>query len=140
MDRKVSTNLTVSIHCKKKQNGNAQSVNYHPVTKSKHNILEVPEETDCNGITSVNIVPVAVSSKYFCERHVSDHNLKIEKSRKKNWKKETSAHQAKPLEEEMEERSTGCEERTGEEHRLGEEDRKGGIAMRKVASEGYASP
>ncbi|XP_003379114.1 hypothetical protein Tsp_02785 [Trichinella spiralis] len=58
-----------------------------------HDILEVPEETDCNGITSVNIVPVAVSSKYFCERHVSDHNLKIEKSRKKNWKKETSAHQ-----------------------------------------------
>ncbi|XP_003370986.1 hypothetical protein Tsp_14392, partial [Trichinella spiralis] len=34
-----------------------------------HNILEVPEETDCNGITSVNIVPVAIS-------------LKIEKSRK----------------------------------------------------------
>ncbi|KRY04615.1 hypothetical protein T01_14381 [Trichinella spiralis] len=39
-----------------------------------HNILEVPEETDCNGITSVNIVPVAVSSKYFCERHVSDQS------------------------------------------------------------------
>ncbi|XP_003379177.1 ATP-dependent RNA helicase DRS1, partial [Trichinella spiralis] len=60
MDRKVSTNLTVPIHCKKKQNGNAQSVNYHPVTKN--------------------------------------HNLKIEKSRKKNWKKETSAHQGKELE------------------------------------------
>ncbi|KRX16518.1 hypothetical protein T07_9939, partial [Trichinella nelsoni] len=49
----------VGIHCKK--NGNAQSVNCHPVTKSniyanylRYGILDVPAETDCSGITSVN--------------------------------------------------------------------------------------
>ncbi|KRX40385.1 hypothetical protein T05_4102 [Trichinella murrelli] len=33
--------------------GNAQSANCLPVNKSKHGILEVPEETDSSGITSV---------------------------------------------------------------------------------------
>ncbi|KRX81049.1 hypothetical protein T06_1821 [Trichinella sp. T6] len=35
--------------------GNAQSVNCLSVNKSKHGILEAPEETDCSGITSITI-------------------------------------------------------------------------------------
>ncbi|KRZ47455.1 hypothetical protein T02_1825 [Trichinella nativa] len=116
------------------------------VINGKHGILEVPEPTDCSGITSVNkksrqVNPVAVSSKYFCERHVSDHNLRsrrIEESQiKKNRKEDldergtgpgpefwTCAHYRPNLwEVEVEERSMGCEERTEEEFRLGGEDK-----------------
>ncbi|KRX80643.1 hypothetical protein T06_1611 [Trichinella sp. T6] len=129
---------------------------------SLHGILEVPEPTDCSGITSVNkksrqVNPVAVSSKYFCERHVSDHiTSRIErktdhvKNRKEALdERGTGPGPAKPLVEvEVEERSMGCEERTEEEFRLGGEDRSGGrIALqlclganlKKYLPSGYAS-
>ncbi|XP_003379075.1 hypothetical protein Tsp_02747 [Trichinella spiralis] len=107
-----------------------------PPCHQKHGILEVPED-----ICKQDIVPIAVSSNYFCERHVSDHNLKIEKSRKEELEERDICSPGKEKiltgkcqhwkanskleEEEMEERSIGCEERTGEEHRLGEEDKVG---------------
>ncbi|KRX32893.1 hypothetical protein T05_4357, partial [Trichinella murrelli] len=70
-------------------NNNCKQEDVAVKIKTRHGILEVPEATDCSGITSVNkksrqVNPVAVSSKYFCERHVSDHNLKIKKNRKED--------------------------------------------------------
>ncbi|KRY15094.1 hypothetical protein T12_7334 [Trichinella patagoniensis] len=101
MDRKVSSNLTVPILCKKKQNGNAQSVNCHPVTKSniyanylRHGILEVPEATDCSGITSVNkksrpINPVAITIS---------RSRRVER---KTWTKEGKELEKEDLEEKV---------------------------------------
>ncbi|KRY14034.1 hypothetical protein T12_10708, partial [Trichinella patagoniensis] len=43
VDKKVGTNLTVPIHCKKKQNGNAQSVN---CLSPKGKELEMKEKED----------------------------------------------------------------------------------------------
>ncbi|KRY08328.1 hypothetical protein T12_10280, partial [Trichinella patagoniensis] len=45
-------------------------VSLSPKGVSKQNgIVDVPGETDCREVT---VNPVAVSSKYFCERHVSE--------------------------------------------------------------------
>ncbi|KRY14065.1 hypothetical protein T12_6675 [Trichinella patagoniensis] len=107
VDKKVGTNLTVPIHCKKKQNGNAQSVNCLS-PKAWH--LEVPEETDCSGITSITIR--------------SKRRDRQEKERRKSLKQTRSPGKEKILtgpilrlekeEVEVEKRSIVCKERKRE--------------------------
>ncbi|KRY06695.1 hypothetical protein T12_477, partial [Trichinella patagoniensis] len=82
---KQDSGNVLPIHCKEKQNRNAQSANCLPVTKSKHGILEGLKKLQWNNIRKgEDTVPFDVSSKYFCERHVSDHNREeIDKKRER---------------------------------------------------------
>ncbi|KRZ90798.1 hypothetical protein T08_13315 [Trichinella sp. T8] len=86
--------------------GNAQSANCLPINKSKHGILEVPEETDYSGITSITIL----------------RSRRRDRQEKTNWlpskEKILTGSHAKPY------IGRGGSRSGEEEHRLGEDKRR----------------
>ncbi|KRY57623.1 hypothetical protein T03_1719 [Trichinella britovi] len=57
------------IHCNEKQNGKCTKYELSPC-QQKHGIFEVPEETDCSGITSVRISFLSISQSQDREEEI----------------------------------------------------------------------